>query len=98
MGSALDSRYDFRGQNGAANLSSLRIKLCKLIELPGHRPWVSNTKKQSKHLHELGHETTDAGTFNEDSVDYPKFIIRAAAAVANSLGFRNCLGKGKEKQ
>ena len=37
------------------------------------------------HLHELGHETTDFGTFSEDSVDYPKFIIPAAAAVANSL-------------
>ena len=38
-----------------------------------------------EHLHELGHETTDFGTFNEDSVDYPKFIIPAAEAVANSL-------------
>ena len=37
------------------------------------------------HLHELGHETTDFGTFSEDSVDYPKFIIPAAEAVANSL-------------
>ena len=37
------------------------------------------------HLHELGHETTDFGTFSEDSVDYPKFIIPAAVAVANSL-------------
>ena len=37
------------------------------------------------HLHELGHETTDFGTFSEDSVDYPKFIIPAAAAVADSL-------------
>ena len=37
------------------------------------------------HLHELGHETTDFGTFSEDSVDYPIFIIPAAAAVANSL-------------
>ena len=37
------------------------------------------------HLHELGHETTDFGTFSEDSVDYPNFIIPAAAAVANSL-------------
>lgn len=38
-----------------------------------------------EHLHELGHETTDFGTFSEDSVDYPKFIIPAAEAVANSL-------------
>ena len=37
------------------------------------------------HLHELGHETTDFGTFSENSVDYPKFIIPAATAVANSL-------------
>tara|TARA_B100002019_G_C21232719_1_gene580994 strand:+ start:1172 stop:1627 length:456 start_codon:yes stop_codon:yes gene_type:complete len=38
-----------------------------------------------EHLHKLGHETTDFGTFSEDSVDYPKFIIPAAEAVANSL-------------
>lgn len=38
-----------------------------------------------RHLHILGHETTDFGTFSEDSVDYPEFIIPAAEAVANSL-------------
>ncbi|MBD36766.1 MAG: ribose 5-phosphate isomerase B [Opitutae bacterium] len=37
------------------------------------------------HLHNLGHQTKDFGTFNEESVDYPKFITPAAEAVANSL-------------
>ena len=31
----------------------------------------------------LGHEVTDVGTFNEESVDYPIFIRKAAEAVAN---------------
>ena len=30
----------------------------------------------------LGHEVTDVGTFNEESVDYPIFIRKAAEAVA----------------
>ena len=37
------------------------------------------------HLHNLGHETKDFGTFSEDSVDYPEFILPAAKAVADSL-------------
>ena len=37
------------------------------------------------HLHNLGHQTKDFGTFNEESVDYPEFITPAAEAVANSL-------------
>ena len=37
------------------------------------------------HLHNLGHETKDFGTFSEDSVDYPEFVIPAAKAVADSL-------------
>ena len=31
----------------------------------------------------LGHEVTDVGTFNEESVDYPIFIRKAAEAVAS---------------
>ncbi len=31
----------------------------------------------------LGHEVTDVGTFNEESVDYPVFIRKAAEAVAS---------------
>jgi len=38
-----------------------------------------------EHLHNLGHQTKDFGTFNEESVDYPEFITPAAEAVANSL-------------
>ena len=38
-----------------------------------------------EHLHNLGHQTKDFGTFDEKSVDYPKFIKPAAEAVANSL-------------
>ena len=38
-----------------------------------------------KHLHNLGHQTKDFGTFDEKSVDYPTFIKPAAEAVANSL-------------
>lgn len=37
------------------------------------------------HLHNLGHETKDFGTFSEDSVDYPEFVLPAAKAVADSL-------------
>lgn len=38
-----------------------------------------------EHLHNLGHQTKDFGTFSEESVDYPEFITPAAEAVANSL-------------
>jgi ribose 5-phosphate isomerase B len=38
-----------------------------------------------EHLHNLGHQTKDFGTFDEKSVDYPTFIKPAAEAVANSL-------------
>jgi ribose 5-phosphate isomerase B len=38
-----------------------------------------------EHLHNLGHQTKDFGTFDEESVDYPEFITPAAEAVANSL-------------
>ena len=38
-----------------------------------------------EHLHNLGHQTKDFGTFDEGSVDYPEFITPAAEAVANSL-------------
>jgi ribose 5-phosphate isomerase B len=38
-----------------------------------------------EHLHNLGHQTKDFGTFNEESVDYPEFITPAAEAVGNSL-------------
>ena len=38
-----------------------------------------------RHLHNLGHETKDFGTFSEDSVDYPEFVLPAAKAVADSL-------------
>ena len=38
-----------------------------------------------EHLHNLGHETKDFGTFSDESVDYPEFIIPAAEAVAQSL-------------
>jgi ribose 5-phosphate isomerase B len=38
-----------------------------------------------EHLHNLGHQTKDFGTFDEKSVDYPTFITPAAEAVANSL-------------
>ena len=38
-----------------------------------------------EHLHNLGHQTKDFGTFSEEPVDYPEFIIPAAEAVANSL-------------
>ena len=38
-----------------------------------------------KHLHNLGHQTKDFGTFSEEPVDYPEFIVPAAEAVANSL-------------
>jgi ribose 5-phosphate isomerase B len=38
-----------------------------------------------EHLHNLGHQTKDFGTFDEKSVDYPAFIKPAAEAVANSL-------------
>ena len=38
-----------------------------------------------EHLHNLGHETKDFGTFSNESVDYPEFIIPAAEAVAKSL-------------
>ena len=31
----------------------------------------------------LGHEVTDVGTFNEESVDYPIFIRKAAETVAS---------------
>ena len=34
-------------------------------------------------LESLGHEVKDFGTFNEETVDYPKFIRPAAEAVAN---------------
>ncbi len=34
-------------------------------------------------LESLGHEVKDFGTFNEEPVDYPKFIRPAAEAVAN---------------
>ncbi len=34
------------------------------------------------HLSELGHEVVDFGTDSESSVDYPKFILPAARAVA----------------
>ena len=37
------------------------------------------------HLHNLGHETKYFGTFSEESVDYPEFIVPAAKAVADSL-------------
>jgi len=36
----------------------------------------------SKHLHDLGHEVKDFGTYSEDPVDYPDFIRPAAEAVA----------------
>ena len=36
-------------------------------------------------MHNLGHETKDFGTFSEDSVDYPEFVLPAAKAVADSL-------------
>jgi ribose 5-phosphate isomerase B len=38
-----------------------------------------------EHLHNQGHETKDFGTFSEDSVDYPDFIVPAAEAVSQSL-------------
>lgn len=38
-----------------------------------------------EHLHNLGHQTKDFGTFNEESVDYPEFVTPAAEAVGNSL-------------
>ena len=38
-----------------------------------------------EHLHNLGHQTKDFGTFSEEPVDYPEFIVPAAEAVANSL-------------
>ena len=38
-----------------------------------------------EHLHNLGHETKDFGTFSDESVDYPEFVIPAAEAVAKSL-------------
>ena len=38
-----------------------------------------------EHLHSLGHQTKDFGTFNEESVDYPEFVTPAAEAVGNSL-------------
>ena len=38
-----------------------------------------------EHLHNLGHQTKDFGTFDEKSVDYPTFIKPAAEAVANAL-------------
>lgn len=45
-----------------------------------------NYKESIKeHLHNLGHETKDFGTFSDQSVDYPEFIVPAAEAVANSL-------------
>jgi ribose 5-phosphate isomerase B len=34
------------------------------------------------HLHEQGHEVKDFGTYSEESVDYPKFIMPVAEAVA----------------
>jgi ribose 5-phosphate isomerase B len=34
-------------------------------------------------LESLGHEVEDFGTFNEETVDYPKFIRPAAEAVAH---------------
>ena len=36
----------------------------------------------ARHLREGGHEVVDFGTDSEESVDYPLFIGRAAAAVA----------------
>src|SRR3982751_4770110 len=36
----------------------------------------------SRHLHELGHEVKDFGTFSTERVDYPDFIRPAAEAVA----------------
>jgi len=36
----------------------------------------------AKHLHDLGHEVKDFGTFSEEPVDYPDFIRPAAEAVA----------------
>src|SRR3982751_1106663 len=36
----------------------------------------------SRHLHELGHEVKDFGTYSEEPVDYPDFIRPAAEAVA----------------
>lgn len=38
-----------------------------------------------EHLHNLGHETKDFGTFSKESVDYPEFIVPAAEAVSQSL-------------
>ena len=38
-----------------------------------------------EHLHNQGHETKDFGTFSENSVDYPDFIVPAAEAVSQSL-------------
>ena len=38
-----------------------------------------------EHLHNLGYETKDFGTFSNESVDYPDFIVPAAEAVAKSL-------------
>src|ERR1700719_1281386 len=39
-------------------------------------------EKVKELLTSLGHEVKDYGTFNEDPVDYPLFIRRAAEAVA----------------
>jgi ribose 5-phosphate isomerase B len=38
-----------------------------------------------EHLHNHGHETKDFGTFSDESVDYPDFIVPAAKAAAESL-------------
>jgi ribose 5-phosphate isomerase B len=38
-----------------------------------------------KHLHALGHEVQDFGTFSNESVDYPLFIRPAAESVADGL-------------
>ena len=38
-----------------------------------------------EHLHHLGYETKDFGTFSEKSVDYPDFVIPACEALGKSL-------------
>jgi ribose 5-phosphate isomerase B len=39
-------------------------------------------EKVKEFLNSLGHEVKDFGTFNEEPVDYPLFIVPAAEAVA----------------
>ncbi|MBE0416868.1 MAG: ribose 5-phosphate isomerase B [Coriobacteriia bacterium] len=48
-------------------------------------------EKLEKHLRELGHEVSDVGTHNDDSVDYPDLAAAVGIAVASGEAERGVL-------